>query len=67
MERRQTKEGEGKKIGKGKGKLVERGKANEICKTGRPWRRLNVEEEEEEERVSLARVFNGNLKGEKYV
>ena len=44
---------------------MERGKANEICKTGRPWRRLNVEEEEE--RVSLARVFNGNLKGEKYV
>ena len=38
--------------GRGKGKLVEREregerrrKANEICKTGRPWRRLNVEEE----------------------
>ena len=39
-----------------------RREANEICKTGQPWRRLNEEEEGEQ-----ARVFNGNLKGEKYV
>ena len=42
-----------------------RREANEICKTGRPWRSLNVEEEKSREEKTL--VFNGNLKGEKYV